>query len=87
MDLKTLFKTYTHNLAVIYSHLEGQYPYDIIQDENYSILMTSFDYHYVAGEVPKDNTKFIKHIITYIKENNKKECVFFAPSKTWEDFL
>jgi hypothetical protein len=86
-DKEALFYEYKHNIGLIFSHFEGQYPYELMEEEDYLILLTLFDYHYVAGKVPNNEALFLQHIISYIKANEKEEFVLFAPNKEWEDFL
>jgi len=86
-DKETLFYEYKHNIGLIFSHFEGQYPYELMEEEDYLILFTLFDYHYVAGKVPTNESLFLQHIISYIKAHEKEEFVLFAPNKEWENFL
>lgn len=87
MKIKKLFNDYPHNRPIIFACLEGQYPYELIEDEGYVILLTPFDYHYVAGKVPIDDEMFISHITEYIKKHQVDEFVLFGPNKKWELFL
>ena len=87
MNLHKVFEEYTYSKGIIYSHLEGQYPYELIREEEYVILMTAFDYHFVGGKVPKNMALFLQEIIAYIKKHDKDEFVLFAPNKSWREFL
>ncbi len=82
------FSEYKHSIPVIFSHLEGQYHYEMHEsDQGYQILFTNLDYHYVAGDIPKDRTEFVDAIKEYINRYQKKEFVLFAPNRDWEHFM
>lgn len=87
MKIEKWFNEYQHNRPIIYACLEGQYAYELIEDEGYVVLLTQVDYHYVAGQVPSDDDMFLSHITDYIKKHQASEFVLFAPNKQWEDFL
>lgn len=86
---RNLLKEYNHSIPIIYSHIERQYHYDILfdNDENYGILLTCFDYNFAFGDIPKNRGKFINYIREYIKDNEKDEFIIFGPNILWEKFL
>lgn len=82
------FNTYTHSIPIIYSHLEGQYKCKLSDSKHsFQILFTEFGFHYVTGEIPKDENLIIDEIRKYINEHNPEELVLYGPTKEWEDFL
>ncbi|MGS0972229.1 MAG: GNAT family N-acetyltransferase [Candidatus Izemoplasmataceae bacterium] len=87
VKIDQLFNEYPHNRPIIFACLEGQYLCELIEDEDYVILFTPFDYHYVAGKVPSDEELFLTHITEYIKNHQVDEFVLFGPNMKWERFL
>jgi len=86
---RELLKEYTYSIPIIYSHIEEQYKYEVVfnDEENYGILFTTFDYHYVFGNIPHDKETFIKYLKEYIITNDKDELIVYGPNKEWEKFL
>lgn len=86
--MKKLFSDYTHSIPIIYSHLEGQYQYTLSNpSKSFQILFTTFDYHYITGDIPRDENSVIEEIRKYIDENNPEEFIIYAPNQEWEDYL
>ncbi len=88
------FEEYSHNIPVIYSHLEGQYQGEFIFDNEQSpqvvILFTPFDFHYIAGNAEMDDVvNVVEKMIfeQYLCKNNKKEAIVFGPSREWNQVL
>jgi len=88
------FEEYSHNIPVIYSHLEGQYQGELIFDNEQNpqvvILFTPFDFHYIAGNAEMDDVvNVVEKMIfkKYLSRNNKKEAIVFGPSKKWNQVL
>ncbi len=86
---RELLKEYRHSIPIIYSHIEKQYKYIIEynEKENYGVLFTTFDYHYVFGKVPQDQNEFIQLLSNYVTENGKEELILFSPNDKWDKFL
>lgn len=81
-----LFESYDHNIAVIFAHLEGQYPCSLYVDDKgqSAILFTDFDFHYLVGD--KTNVNWFKRTIkTYLKD--KKEAIFIPPNEAWYGYM
>lgn len=86
--MKNPFSDYTHSLPIIHSHLEGQYKYTLSSpNKSFLILYTSFDYHFITGDIPNDEKEIIEELRNYIKENNPEELVLFSPNEEWENYL
>ena len=88
-SIKSQLDLYTHSRPIIFSHLDNQYPYEIYynDDEQFGILYTSFDYHFVFGETPKHTDFFTDIILKHVSNSDKDEFIFFAPNPTWMKFL
>ena len=86
--MKDLFSSYKHSLPVIYSHLEGQYPYVLSDDKMpFNILFTNFDYHYIVGDQPLVEEDLLSVMRKYIQSNKKEEFILFSPNQEWDDYL
>ena len=83
-----LFKNYKHSIPIIFSHIENQYQYELSsQNKSFVILFTDFDYHFIAGNIPKSPEEILIEMRKYIKKHSKKEFILFAPNKKWENYL
>ncbi len=74
--MKDIFKTYTHSIPIIYSSLENQYPYDMIDVPKHTrILCTIFDFNFIAGPIP-DKDRLLLSIKEYIIKKIKKSLYY-----------
>lgn len=86
---RNFLKEYKHSIPIIYAHIERQYKYDVLfdEEEEYGILLTQFDYHYAFGKAPQNITKFIDYLREYISSKNIEEFIIYGPNKKWNTFL
>ncbi|MCH4886217.1 GNAT family N-acetyltransferase [Acidaminobacter sp. JC074] len=90
---KNDFNVFTHNVPVIYAHFEGQYQGHLYVDDETDpqvmVLFTPFDFHYLTGNPQAENVldKVDEIIFTYLKNNQKKEAILFAPTLEWQNVL
>lgn len=89
-----LFESYTHNLPVIYSSLEGQYNGELYVDSESSphiaLLYTPFGFHYVAGDPnhPEAATAIEQCLFQeYLPLTGQKEAILFSPNENWDNQL
>lgn len=89
-----MFQEYTHSIPAIYSSLEGQYEgelyVDSIENCGYAILVTPFEYCYVAGNMKIEGIRdeldnLLFHSI--INERKEKEIIVFSPKNNWYPVL
>lgn len=89
-----LFESYSHNRAVIFSSLEGQYDGELYVDSEkspqFAVLFTPFDFHFVGGNSAAENVvdeidKLIFH--QYLKERELNEAIVFSPDEKWNKVL
>jgi hypothetical protein len=86
-NIQERFSQYSHSIPIVFSHLEGQYSYDTIEGDAYTILLTPLGFHYVAGTVPKEPEEFLTRIKAYLRSNEVEEFVLFGPNEEWNAFL
>ena len=89
-----LFSSYTHNIPVIYSSLEGQYDGELYvdseDDPQIAVLFTPFAFHFIAGNAEAENAADIVDEIIfrkYIPETNQKEAIVFCTDARWDEVL
>lgn len=89
-----LFNSYAHNIAVIFSSLEGMYDGELFVDNilepRIAMLFTPFAFHFVAGEAKTpDAADIIDKLIfqEYLQRSGQKEAIVFAPDSQWESIL
>lgn len=86
--MNKLFKNFKHSIPIIYSHIENQYPYKLSSNKKtFLILFTSFDYHFITGEIPNTDDDLITEMRYYIEKNSIKEFILFAQDTKWEKYL
>jgi hypothetical protein len=86
-DIQQRFSQYLHSIPIVFSHLEGQYSYDTIEGDDYTVLLTPLGFHYVAGTVPTEPDAFLKLIKDYLRTHEIEEFVLFGPNEDWNAFL
>lgn len=87
-DNDTYFEEYTHSKAIIYSSLNHQYEYELVEcGDHCKILCTKFDFNYISGLIPYDYKIILKKIKKYIIKHKKNEFILFAPSLEWDNVL
>ncbi len=86
--MKDLFSDYSHSIPIIHSHLEGQYNYTLSNPKkSFQIMFTEFGYHYITGNIPKEENSVIEEIRNYIDTHNPEEFILFGPTIEWENYL
>lgn len=85
--IKDRFQDYPHSIPILFSHLEGQYPYETIENDGYTIVLTPLGFHYVTGTVPSEPLSFVDTIKTYLKKHDPEEFLLFGPDESWDAFL
>lgn len=87
------FSEYTHSQSIIFSHLKGDYPYELYVDDEhkpaFGILYTTLDYHFVFGEIDIDQLQ--QNLMLYIKNHHSQEAIILTPdgnpSETMKEFI
>lgn len=73
--------------AVIGSVLNKQQQGSVVSRENYHILFTEFDYHFICGEQPSDDSLFLSVLREYITSNQRAECLLIPCDERWSQYL
>lgn len=90
--LSSLFETYTSNLPVIFSVIEGQYEglayVDPASSPAWALLRTPFCQHFLAGE-PRIPEKTLEDLLfgEILSSQQEKEIVVFASNERWHPML
>lgn len=89
-----LFSSYTHNIPVIFSSLEGQYNGKLYLDDplkpQIAVLFTPFAFHFIAGNMAiPDAAEILDKLIfqEYLPRNGQREAILFAPDTKGETIL